>query len=56
MGLNYGTEGVTSIESSPLKMPDETGAWRTLDGREIGQRPTAKGVYLHGDRKVLIHQ
>ncbi len=56
MGLNYGTEGVTSIESSPLKMPDETGAWRTLDGREISQRPTAKGVYLHGDRKVLIHQ
>lgn len=56
MGLNDGTEGVTSIESSPLKMPDETGAWRTLDGREIGQRPTAKGVYLHGDRKVLIHQ
>lgn len=54
--LNYGTEGTTSIESGQLKVADEVGVWRTLDGREIGRKPAAKGVYLHGNRKVLINQ
>ena len=31
-------------------------AWYTLDGRRIadGQMPTAKGIYIHGGRKVVV--
>ena len=29
-------------------------AWFTLDGRRLNAQPTAKGLYIHKGRKVLI--
>ena len=31
-----------------------TDSWYTLDGRQLALPPTQKGVYLHGQRKVII--
>ena len=28
--------------------------WFTLDGRRLSDRPKAKGIYIHGGRKVLV--
>lgn len=28
--------------------------WYTLDGRRLSHRPTTSGVYLHGNRKVVV--
>jgi hypothetical protein len=56
MEVNYEKGGTTSIEGRQLKVKNENGVWRTLDGRQLSGRPTTKGVYLHGDRKVFINQ
>jgi len=29
-------------------------AWFTLDGRKLMQKPTHKGIYIRGGRKVMI--
>ncbi len=36
--------------SSRTAAPD----WFTLDGRRLSARPKAKGIYIHGGRKVLV--
>ena len=28
--------------------------WYTIDGRRLGGKPTAPGVYIHGNRKVIV--
>lgn len=28
--------------------------WYTLDGRKLSQKPSAKGIYINGNRKVVI--
>ena len=28
--------------------------WYTLDGRKLGKRPTAKGIYIHGGKKIVV--
>ena len=33
---------------------DKAGAWYSLDGRQLDKMPTAKGIYIHGNRKVAI--
>ena len=31
----------------------DDGAWHTLSGMRLGGRPTQKGVYVHGGKKVV---
>lgn len=40
--------GVLSKESR------SEGVWYTLDGRKLNGKPTQKGIYVNGDRKVVI--
>ena len=30
------------------------GAWYTLDGRKLDKQPTQKGLYINGNKKVVI--
>ena len=41
---------------SPVPSPKGEGSdyWYTLDGRKVNGKPTAKGIYIHGGRKVVI--
>ena len=46
-----GTTGITSMEDVRGKMSD---SWYSLDGRKLQGKPTAKGMYIHNGRKVLV--
>ena len=55
--LNFGDDeatGIISIHNSQCTIHNEAGAWYTLDGRRLDGQPTAKGLYIHGGRKVAI--
>jgi hypothetical protein len=52
--LTIGTE-TTSL--SPVPSPSREGSsqrWYTLDGRKLNGKPTKKGIYVNGGRKVVI--
>ena len=37
-----------------LSIPYSGNTWFTLDGRRLDGKPTAKGLYIHGGRKVIV--
>ena len=54
--LNFGddeTTGIISVYDSGF-MVNGSDAWYTLDGRRLDGVPTAKGLYIHGGRKVIV--
>jgi hypothetical protein len=64
--LDFG-EGETTEINEELRMKNEecnatlrslveesAGAWYTLDGRKLDGKPTTKGMYINGNRKVVI--
>lgn len=53
--LNFGDDEATSV-TTPLALWRGAGgeAWYTLDGRRLDGQPTAKGLYIHGGKKVAI--
>ena len=53
--LNFGDDEPTSV-TTPLALWRGAGgeAWYTLDGRRLDGQPTAKGLYIHGGRKVIV--
>ena len=60
--LNFDGDEDDNNEATGIKTTNYTnltyydGAWYSLDGRKIanGQKPTAKGVYIHNGRKVVV--
>ena len=57
--LNFGddeTTGIVSAEanSSLFTFHSSLSEWYTLDGRRLDGQPTAKGLYIHGGKKVAI--
>jgi hypothetical protein len=48
--------GIVETDHEGNAGPIAADAWYTLDGRRIanGQKPTAKGIYICGGRKVVI--
>lgn len=47
------TTYIFDIQSSIANLTSGTG-WYTIDGRKLNSRPTAKGIYLHNGRKMII--
>jgi hypothetical protein len=57
--INFGdseTTGIISAEanSSLFTLPSSLSNWFTLDGRKLDGKPTRKGLYINGGRKVVI--
>lgn len=52
--LNFGGEETNSIENGILNIENGAGAWYTLDGRRLSNKPSTKGVYIHVGRKMVI--
>ena len=57
--LNFGDDestGITEAEanSSLFTLHSSLSEWYTLDGRRLDGVPTAKGLYIHGGKKVVI--
>ena len=43
--------GIRSIDNGKLTIDN---SWFTLDGRKFDGKPTKKGMYIHGNKKVVI--
>ena len=54
--LTIGDDGTTAIDSARLMDLNAplSGAWYDLSGRRLSAKPTAKGVYVIGGKKVVI--
>ena len=48
------TTSIISIDHGQWTMDNEAGAWYDMQGRNLQGKPTSKGIYINGDRKVLI--
>jgi hypothetical protein len=44
-----------SVEDVRLNNENGDGAWYDLSGRKLDGRPTKKGLYIHGGRKVVVN-
>ena len=47
--------GATGIEDIAADNEDH-GAWYTLDGVKVNGKPTAKGLYIHNGKKVIVNK
>ena len=57
--LNFGDEdddatGISDFSENSENSDYSAGAWFDLNGRRLNGKPTAKGVYLQGGRKIMI--
>jgi len=54
--LNFGDDeatGIISVHDSGFTV-NGSDAWYTLDGRKLQGKPARKGLYIHGNKKVMI--
>ena len=47
--------GATGIKGIAADNEDN-GAWYTLDGVKVNEKPTAKGLYIHNGKKVVVNK
>jgi len=54
--LNFGdTNGIKEIDDLTIcNLRFDADTWYTLDGRRLQGKPTTKGLYIHGSRKVIV--
>ena len=52
--LDFGEDESTPTGIGHTEITERAGAWYTLDGRKFDGKPTAKGVYIRGGKKVVI--
>jgi len=57
--LPSGARMVFSDETTEIRTTDDTNrtdadCWYTIDGRKLDGKPTKKGMYIHGNKKVAI--
>ena len=43
----------TGVTMTPVKVQDNED-WYTIDGRKLSSKPTKKGIYLKGNKKVVV--
>ena len=53
--INVSLGGATGIEDIAADNEDN-GAWYTLDGVKVNEKPTAKGLYIHTGKKVIVNK
>ena len=54
IALGSNTTGIGSLTPDPSPMGEGSEYFYTLDGRRLSGRPTAKGVYIHNGRAVVV--
>jgi hypothetical protein len=50
--FSFDDGGTTELRD--IKVLSENDGWYTLSGQKLDQKPTTKGVYIHGGEKVII--
>ena len=51
LDFNDDPQDIQKIVASTNELIDY---WYTLDGRRLDEKPTARGIYLHQGRRVMI--
>jgi hypothetical protein len=52
--LNFGDSETTGIVSHPSPLTSHLSGWYDLSGRKLNGKPTQKGVYIFGNKQVVI--
>lgn len=52
--LKISRGGNTGIENIEYTIKPQSDAWYTLDGRRLSNKPTKKGLYLQGGKKIVV--
>ena len=52
--LKISRGGNTGIENIEYTIKPQSDAWYTLDGRRLSSKPTKKGIYLQGGKKIVV--
>jgi hypothetical protein len=54
--LNFGDDEATGILSTTnfTNYTNSAAAWYDIQGRKLSAQPTARGIYIHGGKKVVI--
>ena len=47
-GVDTGIDDITATDS-------DSSAWYDLQGRKLGAKPTARGIYIHNNRKYMLN-
>ena len=53
--INVSLGGAAGIEDIAADNEDHS-AWYTLDGVKVNEKPTAKGLYIHNGKKVIVNK
>ena len=53
--INVSLGGATGIKGIATDNEDH-GAWYTLDGVKVNEKPTAQGLYIHTGKKVAVNK
>jgi Zn-dependent metalloprotease len=48
------TTGIEMVKNSQPALNGQTGKWYTLDGRQLDDQPTKKGLYIHNGNKIVV--
>jgi hypothetical protein len=54
LNFSEGSEDLSGVKEVKEVKEVKDNTWYTLDGRKLDGKPTKKGLYIHGGRKVVI--
>ncbi len=54
--INVSLDGTSTGIKGIAADNEDNGAWYTLDGVKVNEKPTAKGLYIHHGKKVIVNK
>ena len=48
-------DGIGEIRLSTGEVTFDSNAWYDLNGRKLAEKPTQRGIYINGNKKVVLH-
>ena len=54
--INVSLDGTSTGIKGIADDNEDHGAWYTLDGVKVNEKPTAKGLYIHHGKKVIVNK
>ena len=55
IGKNGDVDAIGEISLSTGEVTFDSNAWYDLSGRRLAEKPTQRGIYINGNKKVVLH-
>ena len=55
IGKNGDVDAIGEISLSTGEVTFDSNAWYDLSGRKLAEKPTQRGIYINGNKKVVLH-